>query len=500
MYPDNDLDRNDQLTNLVSNYWSMYYEGRDFVQDILESRVACDKQTHAQLQELISCLSREKVEIYNTYRWLVFGLSQNRATTDYRKAYKYGEAGINYDPFGGLSYGDDRSKVLRWAIPAHVTNITLVTNRISDPTVVWVNGVDFYLENNDIVFVRDPFEYDFSVSDVYENNEPTDRVLTMWLYGISLDTRRVFNQFGYAVEMPAIKSTKSYKQAVNAVYDSLIEGPTRHNVEKYLAALGDVPLAEGDEIVEVIGRDFIATDKNVYHISAESTPNVTVGDTLSRGQTLNNALSFHYLQKGDVPAELHGVLVEGTFGFHYGQLVFENKDVLPVVTYPGGITRFEFPLGGDPEAVKLFWDSVHELGVATGETLAQKLAVGGTPGVQPTEFNLPAVINPLQFLVENVFRYHVIIAFVRPKLFGADALPSTMGRLLRKIVPPHKTVLIVAEATIRGDNIDPELVADSTTAGVEESQQLTYGQNLEESIDPATVTAENVKIRYTSEY
>lgn len=501
MYPDNDLDRNDQLTNLVSDYWGMYYEGREFVEDILQARVACDKQTHQQLEELVSCLSRVKVQTYSTYRWLVFGLRRDAATTDYINAYKYGEKGLTYNPLGGLSYGDRKQKVLRWPLPTpyRIADVTLVANRISEPGVVWVNGVDFYIENNEIVFMRDPFEYDFYIDDVENNGEAT-QVATLWLYGVSYDTNRIFNQFGYAVEVPAAKSSEAYKRAVNAVYDVLIEGPTQANVENYVAAMGDVPLAMGSEIVEVLGQDFIATDKKVYHINLESTPSVAVGDTLSKGQRLNNAVEFHYLNRGEVPDGLHGLLVEGTFGFHYGQLVFENKDVETVVTTQDGITRFEFPLGGNPESVATFWDMVHDFGVGTGETLAQKLDDRENPTGQPTAANLPILINPLKFLIEYVFRYHVVIAMVRPKLFGPDALPATMGRLLRKIVPPHKTVIIVAEATVRGDNIDPDTTADENVPGMAEGAALTYGQHKEDTINPGTATTESVKLRYTNEY
>ncbi len=117
----------------------------------------------------------------------------------------------------------------------------------------------------------------------------------------------------------------------------------------------------------------------------------------------------------------------------------------------------EFPLYGNPDRVAEFWDEVHARGVAQGKTLAQlldqrplELQTG-----QPLAGALPATINPLEFLLANFFRGNAIAVALRPQSFGADALALSVLRLLRRMLSPYETVLLVAILTATETALTP---------------------------------------------
>ena len=60
---------------------------------------------------------------------------------------------------------------------------------------------------------------------------------------------------------------------------------------------------------------------------------------------------------------------------------------------------------------------------------------------------MPSTINPCQFLVENVLRYHALFAHLQGSEFGPDAVGSDQGRFLRRLIPPHETLLLLIELT-----------------------------------------------------
>ena len=74
---------------------------------------------------------------------------------------------------------------------------------------------------------------------------------------------------------------------------------------------------------------------------------------------------------------------------------------------------------------------------------------------EPTALALPATINPLQFLVENVLRNNVTVVRVRVSDLGRNALGLHVARFFYKVIPPHTAVIFVVEVAPDAEEINP---------------------------------------------
>ena len=166
-----------------------------------------------------------------------------------------------------------------------------------------------------------------------------------------------------------------------------------------------------EEVRTEIGRQLVITDKTVYQFNPTANILVSAGDEVVEGQSLADTLQFFEFNRGQCPTEAQcpavalgrGLLGRGFFG----DLVFENKAVpLVVETDVEGFTKVSWKLGGFPGDVELFFDQLHERGVAEGETLANLQDTRTNKVGEPGPSNLPATINPFEFLCKNVFRNH----------------------------------------------------------------------------------------------
>jgi hypothetical protein len=165
-------------------------------------------------------------------------------------------------------------------------------------------------------------------------------------------------------------------------------------------------------------------------------------------------------------------------------LIFLNKSVPLVVdaAHPSGYTKVSFQLGGLPQDVTRFFDELHNRGVAAAQMPVDQCAPGdvyytlddtscdnavrvpkrrGTLAHildkrvdrvgEPTASSLPATINPLEFLVQYVFRGNGCAVKVQTSRIGNDAVGLFNVKLLQKLVPPHVALFLILEMTAPPD-------------------------------------------------
>jgi hypothetical protein len=156
----------------------------------------------------------------------------------------------------------------------------------------------------------------------------------------------------------------------------------------------------------------------------------------------------------------------------YGDLVFENTTVpLEVITdHPTKYTYVRFKLGGFPADVDQFFDEIHLRGIAAARapkdqcdenrrrqgTLAHLLDSRQQPATEPTAAHLPATINPLQFLVENVLRNNVFVVRILVPALGQNSIGLYNIRHLRQLLPPQTGMIIVFELSAGADTVNAE--------------------------------------------
>lgn len=487
------LDDAERLLTVVGSFWSDVYGGSDLVASTLHARAQAAAQAHLDLLELLASVSRFNVPIFHTDNWYLLTLRESELNAanlpKWDGAYNF-DGQIAFDQAVGLD-------LFAWAVPDTLVDVKVATNRITGAEYTLTAGVDFAVKDGAIWFLDNPFDSDkVLVREVFESNAVVDRTCDIWLYRGQWDRQTVFSQFGYALDLH-LKSSQRYKDLVNAMFDSLVEGTSLRSIQSFLSAVTDVPVAAGDETVQYVLTDsrgpWVVTDKNAYGFKAGSTATVAVGDDLIAGQTMTNALSFHEFNRGEVSDEVRAMVVGRGFlaDGYFQELTFENKDVPLVIAYPGdGYTRISFEVGGFPADVEKFWDDTHAAGVAAGQTLAMLLdqRPDAAKDTTPSAMALPTTINPLKFLIQNLFRENLLAVVVRPRLLGRQTLGLSPARLLRRMLPPHAAVLLLVELDVGPDAITMDGSGDEHTPGYDESVATYRGGSNTDEVGPTDIT------------
>jgi hypothetical protein len=89
-------------------------------------------------------------------------------------------------------------------------------------------------------------------------------------------------------------------------------------------------------------------------------------------------------------------------------------------------------------------------------TLAHMLDKRRQPDSEPSERHLPATINPLRFLIENVLRNNVFIVRIDVPALGQNRLGLYNVRHLRQVIPPQTAMIVIFELAAKTDKINAE--------------------------------------------
>ncbi len=501
---DTDYDSPDKLLGVVGSFWRNVYEGSDLVGSILHARAQLDATAHLTLLDLIASMSRFTVPVFHARNWTFLRLLESgKDATEIPRfggPHQYAEA-------AQIAYGVPRPADLHaWALPAGMVGAKVLLNRITDASLTLVEGIDYTLADGVVRFRVNPFaDARVPTREVIQDNTVVDREAGLWAYHGEWDWETVYKQFGYAIGV-RLKSSEGYKELVNAVFDALVQGTTAASVEAAFSAICGIPLCRGYERVEEIWRDdrhlWVVTDVNAYPFAATAEPVVAVGARVITGEPLVRGLRFIDLNRGS--AAVVGVLRAVACGrgllaagFHQ-DLLFEDKYVPLVVEYDAaGLAKVSWELVGFPGDVTAFFDTLHANGVAAGQTLAHLLDTRPEEArdTEPPPAALPATINPLRFLCDNVLRNNAFVVAVRPADFGPAALGlGVAAQVLRRVIPPQTLCLVVAELSAIDAPVTMGAPGTDETPGGTEAVDWFTGDRYAEDLDPDLVS-ENVRAR-----
>ncbi len=492
-----ELDEARKLLAVVGSFWSDTYSGSELVASLLHAKAQHQLQAQADVLDLVASMCRFNVPVFHVENWSPLVLLESQRNAANLPAF---DGTVAFD--SGHHFDTPLELELHsWPAPAGLVDAKVVLNQITDAALTCVKGADFFARDGVVWFRDNPFDNaSVRVEDVYEGGAVVDRVAYLWVYRGEYDWDTVYKQFGYVLGS-RLASSRPYKDMVNAAYDGLVEGTTARCLEDFLSAVCDVPLAKGDETVTLVAsdasRNWVVTDKNAYGFSPNATAIVAVGDAVAAGDPLTDALRFYDTNRGQVPDEVRAVslgrgLLSAAF---FRELTFENKEV-PLLVTEGvdGYTKVEFEVGGWAGDAEKFWADTHRNGVAIGDTIAMRLDTRETKTGQPTSASLPATVNPLQFLTENVLRGNAFFVVAKPHAFGPDAIGLHAARLLRRLVPPQTACVLLVQLEYDGDMVTMDGTGTETRPGYEEEVLVFTGDTIEDSIDPADYVAEDVRV------
>lgn len=505
-YPQNDLDNADLLLNLLGSFWATTYQGNKLISDLTEVTGQMVQQTYAQLMELVNSTSRFNVPLFHQDNWYALRFRETALNTNSDLLPKYTTQTTQiHTADNSLAYGQALSTpYFVLAKPRGLAEVKLIFNRLTAPTVELVQGIDYWLEDTVIIFRNNPFKNDLIAKRdlLNDRGEIADKEIVLWMYRGKWDWYATYKQFGYVLRLQ-LKSSENYKQFINAILDAFVSGTSIRTQQLALAAVFGVPLViEAKEVVERIIRDAdklnIITDQHAYRFPLSATPIVFRHQQVIAGDSLTDLLQVFEFNRGKQidPQDISALSVGAgllPLDFH-GELVFENIETPIIVELEvDGFTKISWKLGGFPFDADKFWDDTHAAGVAQNQTLAMLLDRRATPIGQPTAAMLPSMINPLQFLTDNVLRNNAYVVKIKAGISRATRLPFVPSDQLRKIQPPHTLMLLNVELVYDDTRVIMETAGTETSTGYEEDlSSFPYMVN-EESITPTLYVAEQVR-------
>lgn len=477
-FPEGRFDDLNTLLTTVGNFWTELFVGRELVYDMQRGNAFIERQIDQCAQELWDAVDRHTCPLYHTE--LVYPLILNEADGSAAGMLRYGDDavfGVQPDDSKTYLYGVAQDASWQFGVAADLVDLPVITNNPTNPTAILINGLDFVIDqpNQRIVFATNPF-VDARLTAEDDNGENVVR-----LYGVraAFDTHYFSRFYGSLIDSVNTRSSPNYQKLITAVLDAIAETTTGRTLYRALEAITGVPFAAGAETVEAVTEDadglLVITDANVYRYPANSVAVVDVGDEVQEGDALVGTVLVSQPTDGQVPAELTRLAIgAGLLSPAIdGTVVFPNADVAITVTEGvSGKTKITFPLGGDAAAVTDFFTEMHARGVTEGATLANYLDIRALPTTEPKAINLPATVNPLELLFQNLLGQSTTIVIVQPRLMGSDARIRD-ARLLRKLMNPHGSILFVFMPEALEDDATMDGDGDEDAAGYDESYVVT---------------------------
>lgn len=518
-YPTSDLQSSEKLLDVLGSFWATTYQGNGLLEDLAETAGLMAQQSHLKFLELVRAISRFDIPVFSQDYWQPVIVKESELTANSEEAYKYinvynancsnassysREPYTTYSSSSSLAYGD-KKRVEFYLVnkPAKLQETKAIFNKVVSPTVTLIENTDFYITPEYIVLRENPFNSSLWPKREILNasGEIVDRECTLWVYRGKKDWEELYAQFGYALRLK-LRSSEGYKQLLNAVLDAYVSGSSVKSYQQAIAAIFGIPLVkEAEETVEKILKDVnslnIITDKNAYKYIKTAQATVQEGDKVYAGDFLTDSLQVIELNRG-FNADIQAITIEEgvlASGFLSG-LTFENEEV-PVVVEPNvnGKTKISWELGGFELDVAAFWDDVHSRGVQLGISLANCLDLRENPTGEPTAASLPATINPLQFLIDNVLRDNAYVVKLKENSNFANKLEFIPAEHLRKIQPPHTLCLFLFELVHCDIPVIMEGNGDTLTTGYEEAVSGFNCLVTAEVMPAGTYITESVKIR-----
>lgn len=343
----------------------------------------------------------------------------------------------------------------------------VIINSLKEPSLVWIEGVDFVFSDGIIAFKTNPFE-DPRIprrpvpSDLVDGGE--DEII-LWMTDVKTDSGEFSQHYGFAA--PNLKpGTPEYFEGIKACMRAIAEGPTTSAIDHLIATVLGLPCTrEAKETILSItdfGNDqLVATDLGVYLVkgSLSLRPEVIVGAVLEAGHPLSRGSEvFDRTSKTQWWAELDGLLLgESFFDKRITSAIGFLNETCPVILGVSSINddgadlrSATFHLVGKKSNVDLFWDITTQNSLSAGRPLGNALyrQRGVVDGHGNPDFSQTLLINPLQFLTENLIRDSVVVVRIR----DSSTLPMTnlfqIAPLLKSLLPAWLGFVVVADVQV----------------------------------------------------
>jgi len=395
-----------ELKNMFGSFWNEAWKEEPYYDALVTSMEFLFNRLGGRVDELPDFLSRFEIPT-KAYKESDYILVSELELT--RKFVTLGS--FNMDAGQTL---DELKTPMVWAMTAPAESVSVITDSPVNPEIMWVKGSDFDIVDKELWLYSDPFSAEFR-QHLQVIDDDNIKLVDLWLLDARTDEKYLQDHYGRVVGM-LTPSSDYYKKILNAVYDLLQEGATKHRLSAFIGSIVDTDVCqETGEVVDVWdegGRSWAAVGEVLHSCPGTGRTIVTKGDQVEAGAQLFNVFRVISGQESiaatDFPQLTLGPAFVTTLS---GQgLTFENSEL--------ETTTYKFRIGGYPEDVAAFWTRAEANAAASGIDLQEAIIAGQKP---------PWVINPLEFIRSNFLATETL--FIVADL---DVVPDTEAlKLLR---------------------------------------------------------------------
>lgn len=294
-YPRNALDNNYALLSTLGSMWANQLPDKAFANALLMGRTLQFQQAEINMAEAEKCVSRYTVPEYHNEQWqpMYFKLSEVSSMLAYGLTYApnqalYGDTG-GTAPYNrlfeyGSSLAGGSNTVL--PLPTNVKRIRMLTNRLTDPSLVLLAGVDFKVDADSGIILTsiDVFNDPRVATRIVSSGTRSDTEAVLWAYSTDIDQQYLWYYIGSILGLK-LATSENAKKYLNAIWDMHTAAPFTDALVRAIYAAMDTPYALDDETVELILTErsrSVVTDKHVYNVSDNASLLVAVGDKLKK--------------------------------------------------------------------------------------------------------------------------------------------------------------------------------------------------------------------------
>jgi len=481
------------LYRSLGTFWTQIFQEKDTIRGYTLAVAEEMIQRYYDLLETIDSYSSSDVSIFHREKWKpIIMLKSKFNTTPY--VFEQGKA-----TFGSQSQSRDSyytgatfqfgypkrptTDVFLYPVGTEICNFGCISDKIFNPSKVYVKGTDVILKDGELYFNTNIFE-DSSLPKMTVMGEngvtatyidkngvkQDEQMLILWMYNASLDQNILYNNFGYIFNLNRTND-HFFKALLKDVFKLYVNGPTVRNTLSICASfLGIQTVVEKQEKVEQIFADasyrYVITDKHTYKFDLHYNllPTVQVDTTVYAGDALVEAINYYdNLQTPDsiYPSGSwwsQGIVLKKKLalsqylflGNYKQQLVFSNDVELATIDSDG---KVHFPVEGNTDDLKTFFEYINQ----TSNQLALKKAIW-----PDGDYTSPKVINPVDFILTHFLRTNtVMLSF---KFYTQDIQSKFLDLLpiLREELPPYLYIIFGLDLVLPTEvyDLDQTIVLD----------------------------------------